>query len=435
MYRTFAACLAVAGAFVPVQASAAVVISEVAWMGTAVDNGSFCEWVELANDGLESVSLSGWTLKTLDAGMSVTLLGSIDAGGFYLLERATPSACPDPVPGVDADLARSFGGGLSNAGEVLILADSGVEIDRIDASGGWEGVIGGDSAQKYTAQRNGSSWVTAVATPRASNATESIAAPAATSSGAAASTKKVTGNPVPTLYIETGGDRIVSTKAHTRYHPIVYDSTGEHVKHPYVTWSFGDGERRIGPDTEHAYREPGEYLVVVRAQEHYSNGTASFIVTADPADIRIALLSEKGVSLENRDTRILDLSRYLLTAGKEKFRIPEDTRILPGRTVIFPPEVTGLSTTTASMELRYPSGEVAHSYPEAQPEEADEGSTVLRAVEIPVRKEAIEHAPTIGVPARTDEPVGAGTLSVGEELYVPRWLEAVKYRRLSVLSS
>lgn len=422
MYRYLAACLVVAGISIPVQASAAVLISEIAWMGTGVDNGSFCEWVELVNDGVESVSLSGWTLKTLDAGMTVSLSGTIDAGGFYLLERATPSACPDPVPGIDADLSRSFGGGLSNAGEVLVLANAGVEMDRIDASGGWEGVVGGDSTQKYTAQRNGSSWVTAAPTPRAINATESVAAPAATTTSSAGA-KKVVGNPVPTLYIETGGDRIVSTKAHTTYHPIVYDSTGEHVKHPYVTWSFGDGERRIGPETEHAYREPGEYLVVVRAQERYSRGIASFVVTADPADIRITLLSEKGVSLENRDTRILDLSRHLLISGKEKFRIPEDTMILPGRTVILPPEVTGLSTTTTSMELQYPSGEVASFYPgsvpDMQPEELETGTTLLREVEIPIRKDAPLHAPTIEVPARTVEPVGAGTRSSFKALFAP----------------
>lgn len=439
MYRHLAACLVVAGAFVPVQASAVVVISEVAWMGTSVDNGSFCEWVELANDGTESVSLSGWTLKTLDAGMAVTLSGSIAAGSFYLLERATPSACPDPVPGVDADLSRSFGGGLSNAGEVLVLANAGTEMDRIDASGGWEGSVGGDSALKYTAQRNGSAWVTAVPTPRAANAIESVAAPATESSSGTSAAKKVVGNPIPTLYIETGGDRVVSTKAHTAYHPIVYDSTGEHVKHPYVTWSFGDGERRIGPETEHAYREPGEYLVVVRAQERYSRGTSSFVVTADPADVRIARLSEKGVSLENRDTRTLDLSRYELRSGKEKFRIPEDTQILPGRTVIFPPEVTGLSTTTISMELRYPSGEVAFTYPEAhtpkmQPEEFETGTILLRAVDIPARKEVPTHAPTIVVPAQTVEPVGAGTLSVWEAFLKPLWPPAPEYRRLSVSS-
>jgi len=438
MYKSLAACLVGIGALAPLPTHAAVIISEIAWMGTSVDNGSFCEWVELANDGLESVSLSGWTLKTLDAGMSVPLSGSIAAGGFYLIERSTPSACPDPVPGVSADLSRTFGGGLSNAGEVLILASGSAEMDRIDASGGWEGSVGGDSALKYTAQRTGSAWVTALATPRAVNATESVSVATSSSVTTSPAAKKTAGNPVPSLLIETGGDRIVSTKAHTKYQPIVYDSTGRHVRYPYVTWAFGDGGRHAGTDVEHAYREPGEYLVVVRAQERYSQGTSSFIVTADPADISITGLSEKGVTLKNSDTRILDLSRYQLVSGKERFKIPEDTQILPGRSVVFPPETTKLSTTTSSMNLLYPSGEVAFEYdgpaatPALLPVESGSGSNQLRAVEIPA-KAAPQNDSTMIVPAQTVEPVGAGTLSAIRAFLAPLWPPAPEYRRLSIL--
>lgn len=416
-------CLVVAGAFAPTT-NAAVVINEIAWMGTGVDNGSFCEWVELANDGPEQVSLSGFTLKTGDAGMSVPLSGSIDAGGFYLIERATPSACPDPVPGISADLSRTFGGGLSNAGEVLILASGLMVIDRIDAAGGWEDVVGGDSALKYTAQRNGSAWVTAVPTPRAINATESVASAATSSTSSTVSAKKTAGNPVPALLIETGGDRVVSTKAHTTYRPIVYDSTGRHVRYPHVTWAFGDGGRHVGTEVEHAYREPGEYLVVVRAQERYSLGTASFIVTADPAEISITALSEKGITLQNTDTRILDLSRFQLVSGKEKFRIPEDTSILPGRSVIFPPETTHLSTTTSSMNLLYPNGQLAFAFeratstPSLQPQSSEAGTSILRAVEI-AAKAPPHNDSTMIVPAQTADPVGAGTRSALKTLFAP----------------
>ncbi|HRH55581.1 MAG TPA: lamin tail domain-containing protein [Candidatus Paceibacterota bacterium] len=421
--HTYGALLIFAAMFAPGVVYGQVVISEIAWMGTDVPtNAHYCEWVELHNQGAENVSLSGWRLSTADGGMNVALSGSIDAGTYFVIERYTASACPDPVPGI-SDQSVSFGSGLSNAGEVLVLTGDGQEHDRIVAGGGWEDAVGGDSEQKLTAQRNGTEWVTAAPTPGAINATESVADPVATSSSSSSATKKVAGNPIPSLLIEAGGDRIVSTKAHTFYHPIVYDSTGRHVKHPYVTWAFGDGERRIGTEAEHAYREPGEYLVVVRAEERYSRGTTSFVVIADPADVRIALLSEKGVSLENRDTRILDLSRYQLTSGKESFRIPADTQILPGRTVIFPPEVTGLSTTTTAMQLRYPSGELAFSYPEIAPAEkptaASTSSSVLRAVEIQVPKEATEHVPTIEVPARTAESVGAGTLSPFKALFAP----------------
>jgi hypothetical protein len=437
MYKTLAVCLVGVGALAPMPTHAAVTISEIAWMGTSVDSGSFCEWVELANDGLESVSLSGWTLKTTDGGMSVSLAGSIDAGGFYLIERSTPTACPDPVPGISADLSRTFGGGLSNAGEVLVLASGSTEMDRIDASLGWEGSVGGDSALKYTAQRNGTAWVTAVATPRALNATESVAVVTSSSETTTSSSKKTVGNPVPTLLIETGGDRVVSTKAHTKYQPIVYDSTGRHVRQPYLTWAFGDGGRHVGTNVEHAYREPGEYLVVVRAQDRYSQGTASFIVTADPADIHITGLSEKGVTLKNSDTRILDLSRYQLVSGKQQFKIPEDTQILPGRAVIFPPETTRLATTTSSISLLYPSGEVASVYthatttPAVLPKTSEPSTNVLRAVEVPA-KAAPQNDQTMIVPAQTVEPVGAGTLSALRAFLAPLWPQTLEYRRLSI---
>lgn len=438
MYKLLAVCFVGIGALAPIPTHAAVVISEIAWMGTSVDSGSFCEWVELANDGLESVSLSGWTLKTLDAGMSVSLTGSIDAGGFYLIERSTPTACPDPVPGISADLSRTFGGGLSNAGEVLLLTSGSTEIDRIDASGGWEGSVGGDSALKYTAQRNGTAWVTAAATPRALNATESVAVVTSSSETTASASKKTIGNPVPSLLIETGGDRTVSTKAHTKYQPIVYDSTGRHIRRPYLTWAFGDGGRHVGVDVQHAYREPGEYLVVVRAQDRFSQGTASFIVTADPGDVSITGLSEKGVTLKNSDTRILDLSRYQFVSGKESFTIPEDTQILPGRSVIFPPETTKLSTTTSSMSLLYPSGEVVFAYdPQTvalapQPLEPVQGSSLLRAVDVPA-KAAPQNDQTTIVPAQTAKPVGAGTFSAFRAFLAPLWSPVPEYRRLSIL--
>ena len=448
MSSRFIACLVLVGAFsAPGIAHADVIISEIAWMGTDVENGSFCEWVELANTGTESVSLSGWTLKTDDGAMTVALSGSIDGNGYYVITRATPTACPEPLPGVDVDLSRSFGSGLSNAGEILVLASDAGAVETIDASGGWEGVVGGDASLKLTAQRNGDAWVTAVATPRALNATESVVASSSssTSSGTTSSTKKAATNPVPTLHIDVGDDRIVSTKAHTKYQPIVYDSTGRHIRDPHLAWAFGDGGRHIGRSVEHAYREPGEYLVVVRAQEGYSMGTASFVVIADPADISISSLSSRGVELSNDDTRILDLTRFELVSGDEKFRIPEDTSILPGRQVIFPPEVTGLSTSTESMTLRYPSGEVAFVYPlasstlPAQPAAASDGTNLMKRVDIPARKEAPTHETTIEAPAQAAVTARAGAhpalLSSLEELLRPLWPESAGYRRLSKVSS
>lgn len=439
MYKTLAACLVGIGALAPISAHAAVTINEIAWMGTSVDSGSFCEWVELANNGTESVSLSGWTLKTADGGMSVSLAGSIAPGAFYLIERFTPNACPDPVPGIPADLSQTFGGGLSNTGEVLILASGTGELERIDATTGWERVVGGDPERKLTSQRAGEVWVTASSTPRAENAAESLATPISSSSpNSSSSNKAAVTNPIPTLHIESGGDRIVSTRAHTFYYPTVYTSEGRPARNAQIFWAFGDGGMDVGSVAEHAYRESGEYLVVMRAQEGYSRGTTSFVVTALPAAITITSLTPRGVGLTNSDTRILDLSRYQLVSGRDRFSMPIGTQILPGRTVIFPPEVTNLSTTTSYMTLRYPSGEIVSTYPSisstspVQPASAKSSTTIVRAVEIPA-KTAPQNDPTMIVPARTVEPVGAGALSVFRDFLAPLWSRAPEYRRLSIL--
>lgn len=406
----------------PAMVHAAVGIHEIAWMGTSVDNGSYCEWVELANTGTESVSLTGWTLKTLDAGMNVSLTGSISAGGFYLIERATPSACPDPVPGVAADLSQTFGSGLSNAGEILILSSSAGEIERIDASGGWEGSVGGEVDRKLTAQRNGDVWVTAYATPRATNATESVAASSSSSSTSSSGTTSTAGNPIPTLIIDTEGDRTVSTKAHTTYRAIVYDSTGRHIRNPHLSWTFGDGERSEGIEVEHMYREPGEYLVVVRSQEEYSKGVTSFVVTADPADISISALSQTGVTLTNNDTRILDLSLHRLASEWKTFRIPKDTQILPGRSVVFSPDVTGIATTTQAVSLLYPNGKVAFSYPTTTP--------VVHPTVPEVSSSVGEQATVLSEAFIEEQPLSSLTdrlVSMAQAF----WPKSISYRRLS----
>ncbi|MBU1292547.1 lamin tail domain-containing protein [Patescibacteria group bacterium] len=420
------------GLLAPRYTHAAVLISEIAWMGTSVDNGSFCEWVELQNTGEEEVSLSGWKLKTDDGGMSVPLSGRIGPGAYYLIVRATPSACPDPVPSVEEDLKYTFGGGLSNAGEKLVLSSPEGSVETIDASSGWEKVVGGDSTRKLTAQRTLEGWVTAVATPRAANATESVVTESTSStSGSSTSTKKAPANPVPTFYIEAGGDRVVSTRAHVSYVPVIYDSEGRLVRSAYTTWAFGDGSKHTGAKALHAYRESGEYLVVIRAQQGYSSGLTSFVVTADTADIEISALSEKGVSLTSKDTRILDLSQYQLVSGEESFLIPNDTQILPGRTVIFPPEVTGLATTSLEMTLQYPSGEVLHEY-RTQPLPEDVSTIYMKEIALPETTEIKYEEHEVEAPAQAVRSVGAGALSF-QRLIRSFWPDWTPYRTLSRL--
>lgn len=108
----------------------AVVISEIAWMGTAVSAND--EWIELYNNTPAAIDLTGWTLAAADGAPAITLSGVIPAGGHYLLERTDD----DSAPGVPAD--QIYTGALGDAGETLLLRDAGgTLVDEVDAAAGW----------------------------------------------------------------------------------------------------------------------------------------------------------------------------------------------------------------------------------------------------------------------------------------------------------
>ena len=79
------------------QAPRDIAISEIAWMGTTASYND--EWIELYNNTGSSVDLTNWTLSATDGTPTITLAGTIPAGGYYLLERTDDTT----VPGVAAD--------------------------------------------------------------------------------------------------------------------------------------------------------------------------------------------------------------------------------------------------------------------------------------------------------------------------------------------
>jgi hypothetical protein len=108
----------------------AVVVSEIAWMGTTVSYAD--EWIELYNNTGSPIDLTGWTLAAADGTPTISLSGSIPAGGYFLLERTDDTT----VPGVAYDV--KYTGDLGNGGEDLVLRDAGSGIvDRVDCSAGW----------------------------------------------------------------------------------------------------------------------------------------------------------------------------------------------------------------------------------------------------------------------------------------------------------
>ncbi|HEY4501219.1 MAG TPA: helix-hairpin-helix domain-containing protein [Candidatus Paceibacterota bacterium] len=172
--------------------------------------------------------------------------------------------------------------------------------------------------------------------------------------------------PIPTLRIITGGDRTVSSGADTAFTATVYDSKGNKRDDAIISWSFGDGMQRTGASVYHQYYNSGEYLAVVRAKTSDGGDMQNEIVMiVKDASINITSMSSRGITLTNNDSRTLDLSLWRLSMGGKEFKIPADTQILAGRTILFPSQVIELPIADEAL-LLYPSGEVATVYPPVQ---------------------------------------------------------------------
>ncbi len=125
-----------------------VIISEVAWSGTAAAASD--EWIELHNRGFHTIDLENW--RVVRGELDLPLSGSIEPNGFFLLERSDDNTVSD----VPADQIYSMV--LPNTGDSLILMDdSGTVVDSANSNGGpWPG---GTTNPEFKSMERASPWL------------------------------------------------------------------------------------------------------------------------------------------------------------------------------------------------------------------------------------------------------------------------------------
>ncbi len=118
-------------------ASRAIVINEVAWMGTKADSND--EWIELYNPGSTDIDLTGWKIEGRSSGSTLSFtinLNSVTlaAGSYYLLEQDDDTAVKD-VPANQIITTTN----MSDSGLSLTLKSSnGTTIDTANSDyGAW----------------------------------------------------------------------------------------------------------------------------------------------------------------------------------------------------------------------------------------------------------------------------------------------------------
>ncbi len=340
-------------------------INEIAWMGTA-DNASD-EWLELYNAGASSVDLEGWTLEWgIDSTTpkSIELSGSFAAHGYYLLERTDDST----LFGISADAI--YTGSLSNSGEKLYLRSPSSIVQTLNFSAGWPA---GDNTSKDTMQWSGTSWLTAPATPRATNS-GAASPPAETAPPtnqsqpqSSASTSALTSVSLPetrSFTVNIGKDRTVSTDSAVGFGVAI--SPKSYESGVSVLWSFGDGARAEGLSVSHAYVLPGKYLANVKVSLGSDSAEARVLVNVVAQEVYISDAKDGHdgyIRLANKTETELRLGHYGLSAGSQLFSLPETFTVLPRSEVAIPARISGLSYFPKGLiSLRSPDGELISTW-------------------------------------------------------------------------
>ncbi|MFZ3044258.1 MAG: lamin tail domain-containing protein, partial [Minisyncoccia bacterium] len=333
--------------FLPAFAHATVIISEIKYDGSATH-----DWIEIQNSGSSSVDVTTFKFNEANTNHGLKLdRGSslLPAGGYAVIAEATSTFLAD-FPGFSGTLFDSSFN-LNTTGEQLKLCSSSCALDGSNAEDEityvpFDPIFEGDSLQlaignwEHAAPTPGT--VNAGSSGQSSSASSDSETPTTSDDSVAISASSSGSNPaeylsIPVLRIVASGDRVVSSGADTVFTATVYDGKGNKRDDATISWSFGDGMQKTGGSVYHQYYGSGEYLAIVRATTADGGEARSEItVVVKDASIKISSVSSRGIALTNNDSRTLDLSFWLLSAGGQTFKMPADTQILAGRTILFP---------------------------------------------------------------------------------------------------
>lgn len=101
-------------------------------MGTS--GSSSDEWIELYNPGSLPLNVNGWKLISSDGSPTISLTGTLPAGGYLLLERTDN----ETVKSVAVATEQIYTGELGNDGESLFLYDASSHlVDTANGNGGF----------------------------------------------------------------------------------------------------------------------------------------------------------------------------------------------------------------------------------------------------------------------------------------------------------
>lgn len=324
----------------------ALIINEIMYdlEGTDTDR----EWIEVYNDGAESIDLATYKFfeSSSNHGLTPIAGGSALAVGAYAIIADTSTKFMQDWPNFSGILFDSSFSLTNDPGETLALKDaSGAVIDQVT----YDPSVGA-SGDGTTLNRSGSSFVAAVATPGAVNTSspppggggsgsdgEPSVAPSVTS------TKKIVEYTEPKISAEIVLPSIVFAGMPVEIKPVVRGYSNEILTRGTFSFMYGDGGVFDTDTTSnqifYTYTYPGEYVLTFEYKRNpympTVDATDRMIVRVVPLTAILTLGEDmRSVIIENKTNFEINLKGWnLVTDNGEIIPIQKSVIVLPNKSL------------------------------------------------------------------------------------------------------
>ncbi len=363
----------------------AMVISEIYYDPEGSD--ATHEWIEVHNDGSESVDLAGWRLfeNSVNHTLSAVVGGSVIAPGQYAVIADNASVVTSDFPDIGIVFDSAFS--LNNTtGETIALKDASLAVVDSASYTSALGAAGDGASLNFVA----SSWVARMPSPGFPPNTSSVQIDDdpdeyseaeeednnTTDESSVSAVQEDNNNkkkdPVYTLSLKT-------PEVVTAHSPAIFEGVLKRDKEELMSGRFilnmGDGKvfnieklKRF----EYTYQHAGNYPIVFEYYKNYFDEEPFLRVTKKlsvlAGNIAIETISSDGlITVFNNDTKDIDISGWQLMTKDSNFRFGKNTVLLAGQASHIPYSVHNLMVSDRSaVTLQTPTGIVVASYPQRQ---------------------------------------------------------------------
>jgi hypothetical protein len=336
------------------------------------------EWIEIYNDGNSPVDLKGYKLfDGVNHTISATSL-ILPAGSYMILanDKSDFVSAYNNVLSQVVDIVTS----LNNNGDTVIIRNAS-NVDLVQMT--YQANAGADKNEKSLQKIDGEFLPFKPPSPgeptqvTKNDVDEQLATETAGgSSSATANTVQNSGQTSPyhawpsdmQIYVSAGEDMLALAGARVTFEGKVLSAARKTLPNADLIWTFGDGGSDRGTKVYHTFHYPGKYVVIldVISGDYIAKDELFVDVVVPKLSVLNVLPGEKGyVEIKNNSIHNLDIGEYVIESGGltgTHFKIPKNTILLSGRSIIFPNQITRLRTETNNVSLKFQDGEVITAY-------------------------------------------------------------------------